>query len=323
MTTYHVQPATLRPDPAVKSAVTRTCRLEHSLRHRSNWNFLPACAAALLWLWIAVGFPLTAYSSVPTPQLSAWLSETRLPAAVQNAFRARLAADAQAEEWLVVQDRQVYALVYKALTPAMPASIQQALRGQVEQQARQLLLLYAAGEHYQRQGFGNREAIAKALAALETTTQGRLSPGLQSRAAVLDNGIVALVWIEEDRIASYRQQPPPLGEFRPAYCQALYPTAKALFQESKHRQALNLYQEMYALHCHQPIAYFLDAAECFLALQQPEDARRLVNHLFSEYAPSLGSSEAERSGDVPFATGDEANARKAYELALSRLREGN
>jgi hypothetical protein len=301
--------------------MTRTCDPERPQRRRSSRDFLSACVAA--WLWVAVGFPLAAHSGVPATQLSTWLSETRLPPAVQNAFRARLAADAQAEEWLVAQDRQVYAFVYKALTPATPSPIQQALRGQAEQQARQLLLLYAAGEHYQRQGFGNREAIAKALAALETSTQGRLLPGLRSRAAVLDNGIVALVWIEEDRIASYRQQPPPLGEFRPVYCQALYPTAKALFQEGKHRQALNLYQEMYALHCDQPTAYVLDAAECFLALRQPEDAQRLVNHLFEEYAPSLNSSEAERGGDVLFATGDEANARKVYELALSKLREGN
>jgi tetratricopeptide (TPR) repeat protein len=187
--------------------------------------------------------------------------------------------------------------------------------------ARNLLLLYAAGEHYQQQGFGNREAIAKALVTLETTTQGRLLPGLQSRAAVLDQAAVALVWTEENRIASYRQQPPPLAQFRPAYCQALYPTAKALFQENQHRQALAIYQEMHRLQCRQPMAYFLDAAECFLALQQPEDARRMANYLLTEYATALGSGEAERAGDVLFKAGDEENARKAYELALSKLRE--
>lgn len=71
------------------------------------------------------------------------------------------------------------------------------------------------------------------------------------------------------------------------------------------------------------MAYFLDAAECFLALQQPEDARRMANYLLTEYAASLGSGEAERTGDVLFKTGDEDNARKAYELALSKLREEN
>lgn len=303
--------------------MTRNSNLENPQRRRSNRGWLPTCAAALLWLLGVAGFPPAAHSGVPAPPLNAWLSESRLPPAVQNAFRARFTADAQADEWLVAQDQQVYALAYKPLSPATPSQIQQALRSQVEQQARQLLFLYAAGEHYQQQGFGNREAIAKALTALETTVQGRLLPGLQSRAALLDTGIAALVWIEEDRIASYRQQPPSIEQFRPAYCQALYPTAKALFQENQHRQALVIYQEMHRLYCRQPMAYFLDAAECFLVLQQPQDAQRMANYLLTEYAPSLSSSEAERTGDVLLKTGDEENARKAYEWALSKLREGH
>ncbi|MFZ1641492.1 MAG: tetratricopeptide repeat protein [Candidatus Contendobacter sp.] len=49
----------------------------------------------------------------------------------------------------------------------------------------------------------------------------------------------------------------------------------------------------------------------------------MANYLLTEYAASLGSGEAERTGDVLFKTGDEDNARKAYELALSKLREEN
>jgi predicted negative regulator of RcsB-dependent stress response len=71
------------------------------------------------------------------------------------------------------------------------------------------------------------------------------------------------------------------------------------------------------------MACFLDAAECFLALQQPEDARRMANYLLTEYVSSLYSSEAERTGDVLFDAGDEENARKAYERALSKLGEEN
>lgn len=302
--------------------MTRISNLENPQRRNSNRVSLSVCAAVLFWLLGVAGFPPAAHSGVPAPSLTAWLSESRLPPAVHNAFRARFAADPEAHEWLVAQEQQVYALAYKPLSPTTPAPIQQALRGQTEQQARQLLFLYAAGEHYQQQGFSNREAIAKALTTLETTTQGRLLPGLQSRATVLDQAAVALVWTGEDRIASYRQQPPSIEQFRPAYCRALYPTAKALFQEQKYRQALAIYQDMHVLHCHQPTAYFLDAAECFLAIQQPEDARRMANYLLTEYLSSLGSSEVERAGDVLFKAGDEENARKAYELALSKLREG-
>ena len=303
--------------------MTRISDLENPQRRKPNRVSLSICAAVLLWLLGVTGFPPAAHSAIPALPLNAWLNDTRLPPTVQNAFHVRLATDPQADEWLVAQEQHVYALAYQPLSPATPAQIQQAQRGKVEMQARNLLLLYAAGEHYQQQGFSNREAIAKALVKLETTTQGRLLPGLQSRATVLDHGAVALVWTEEDRIASYRQQPPPLEQFRPAYCQALYPTAKALFQVGQHRQALTIYQEMNRLQCRQPTAYFLDAAECFLALQQPEDARRMANYLLAEYAASLSSGETERAGDVLLNAGDEKNARKTYELALSKLREGH
>ena len=49
----------------------------------------------------------------------------------------------------------------------------------------------------------------------------------------------------------------------------------------------------------------------------------MANYLLTEYATSLGSSEAERAGDVLFSAKDEDSARKAYELALSKLRKGD
>ncbi|MFO1372148.1 MAG: hypothetical protein U1F42_07050 [Candidatus Competibacteraceae bacterium] len=49
----------------------------------------------------------------------------------------------------------------------------------------------------------------------------------------------------------------------------------------------------------------------------------MANYLVTEYAPSLSSDEGERAGDVLFKAGDEENARKAYEWALSKLREGH
>ncbi|MFO1372149.1 MAG: hypothetical protein U1F42_07055 [Candidatus Competibacteraceae bacterium] len=160
--------------------MTRISDLENEQRRNSNRASLSVCAAVLFWLLGVAGFPPAAHSNVPAPSLTAWLSESRLPLAVHNAFRARFAADPEAYEWLVAQEQQVYALAYKPLSPATPAQIQQALRGQTEQQARQLLFLYAAGEHYQQQGFGNREAIAKALATLEQPRRGDCCPACKA-----------------------------------------------------------------------------------------------------------------------------------------------
>ena len=284
-------------------------------------------STVITWLWLLgiASCPLLVYGSgTPVSQLEAWLSDSHLSSTVREAFHARITTNPQAYEWLVAKDQQVYALVYQPQTVAISSSSQilQFKRNQAQARALHLLLIYAAGEHYQQLGFNNREAIAKSLAMLSTTTRGQLRPGLQSRSAVLDAGVVALTWIEEQRIISYRQQPPSLEEFLPAYCRALYPTAQALFLEHQHRQALGIYLEMHHLHCRQPTAYFLDAAECFLAIHQPQDAKRMASYLFNAQAAKLSSSEAERTGDIFFAVGDEITAKKAYELALSRLHAG-
>lgn len=275
-----------------------------------------------LFLCVTIAFPYSANANY-LPLLIAWLNSSRIPTTVITAFQNRIANDYNAHEWLVEQNQQVYTLVYQKISAKTPTQIQQMQRNQVEGLARNLLLLYAAGEYYQKHGFTSREAISKALSNLETITQGKIFPGLQSRSTILDNHYaVALVWIATNRIISYRQNPPAITVFLPAYCQALYPTAKALFQDRRYKSALLIYKDMYKLNCRQPNNYFLDAAECFLALNQKLDAKRMATHLLKEYVEVLNSSIVERVGDILFSCGDENGAKTAYELAQVKLAIG-
>ena len=284
---------------------------------RNPW-FAPALA--LLLLLGAVDRVLAAPGEPTADPLDDWLTELRLPASVVRALQARRAVDAEAGQWIVQDAQQVYVLAEQPVAANTHAQLRQAQRGIVEMRARHGLLLYAAGEVYQQQGFTNREAIAKALARLDGSTEGHLLAGLQSRSTVLETRVAALVWIAEDRIVAYRRQPPSSARFLPVYCEALYPTAKGLFEEGRHRQALGLYQEMYARQCQQPLAYFLDAADCFAALNQPQDAQRMVKHLLTESTLPLSSGVMERAGDLLFQAGDEEGANQAYEQALELLR---
>ncbi len=299
--------------------MTRICNPNsqpHQKAARNSW-FAPAFILLLLLGCIARVSALPSESN--TDSLNTWLTELHLPASVLRSLQARRTVDAQASQWIVQNEQQVYVLAIQPVTTDVHAQIQQAQRGNVEMRARHGLLLYAAGETYQQQGFNNREAIAKALALLDNTTTGQLLTGLQSRSTLLDTSIAALVWIAEDRIIAYRHKPPPLTRFLPAYCEALYPTAKAVFEEGRHSQALALYQEMYALQCQQPLAYFLDAADCFAALNQPQDARRMVNHLLNDTKLLLSSGIVERAGDLLLKTGNEKEANRAYEQALKLM----
>ena len=49
----------------------------------------------------------------------------------------------------------------------------------------------------------------------------------------------------------------------------------------------------------------------------------MAHYLLTEFTAALDSGEAERAGDVLFSAKDEDSARKAYELALSKLRKGD
>lgn len=289
---------------------------------------LSACLTSiqiiLLW-WSAsvIAFSLTtAYSSEIDPQLNTWLRQANLPPQTQRALLARVIVDFQSNTWLVEQNQQLYVLVYQPFAPNLPAQAKQANRSIAASKARHLLALYAAGEYYERQGFTDRETIAKTLIKLDNITTGRLLPGLSAQTAVLDYGAVALVWINLDHIINYRHHPPSLQQFRPAYCESLYPTAQVFFYDQHYQQALNIYQDMHQLQCRQPMAYFLDAAECFLALKQIDDAKRMATHLLVEHATALSSAVLERTGDVLFRCGDDNGAKAAYELAQVKLAVG-
>ena len=276
-------------------------------------------AASLLCL-LSLAFlnAQAAPSQTPDP-LDAWLIESRLPDTVVRALHTRRSVDAQAGQWLVDEGANVYVLVEQRIEPESHPQIRQARRNLAELRARHGLLLYAAGELYEQQGFRNREAIAKALSMLDDSTDGRLLPGLQSRSTVFDDRVTALVWTRQEAIRTYRRQPPPLERFLPAYCEALYPTARALLQDKQHRQALELYREMHARQCRGPVAYFLDAADCFIAIDQPADARRMASYVVDTALDTLSAQDAERAGDLLFQAGDQSGADRAYQRALDHL----
>lgn len=298
--------------------MTKICNWQYWWREL-GCKLLAHSVTITLFLFVTIAFAYSATTN-SLSSLIAWLNSSHIPTTIITALQNRIANDYHAHEWLVEQNQQVYALVYQEIPARTLAQIQQMQRNQVEGLARNLLLLYAAGEYYQQRGFTSREAIAKALSNLETVTQGKIFPGLQSQSTVLDNHYVAaLVWIDTKRIISYRQNPPTIEIFLPAYCQALYPTAQALFQDRRYKDALFIYKDMYKLSCRQPNNYFLDAAECFLAITQPEDAKRMASYLLNEQSALLTSNEAERAGDILFKVGDEIKAQQAYALALSKL----
>lgn len=248
-----------------------------------------------------------------------WLGGLSIPVQAKKALRIRLDADQSSYVWLVEQNGVVYAMAVEPISQDMPGMAKTAKLKIAEMQARQTLIFYAAGDYFLRQGFANREAITKALARIDSETKGKLLPGIQSKAEILDSAVLALVWIDEDKIKGTLNSLQDISGFLNAYCQAIYPTALALHREGNHQEALVLYKEMYARQCNQPLNYFLDAAESFLALKQHTDAQRMAAFVVEVYGSQLDNQQLERVGDILFTATDETGAQAAYEKAFEKI----
>ncbi|EIC23073.1 tetratricopeptide repeat protein [Thiorhodovibrio frisius] len=268
-----------------------------------------------------VTFKSGAYSPSGSDHIDLWIGNLPMPVSAREALRARREVSPKSNQWLTEQDGRVYVLVALPLAAGMPGPVRISKSGVAEMKARHALLLYAVGEHFEQLGYSNREAIAQALVAVEADTSGRLLRGVQSRATLLADQAVAFVWTDVKNLSVLRHRPPSVEQFLPAYCVALYPTAQALFIENQYSEALQIYQAMHQLQCPRPLAYFLDAADCFLALEQPQDAGRMARHVLTQPDAALSSAIVERAGDILHQCGADEDAEKAYELALGLLQQ--
>ena len=280
-----------------------------------KYAVLPLLAVLML------GVPGVA-GATASDHVTAWLAQLGLPSGVIQALQVRRHIEPQAPHWLAEDGQSIYLLVTQSVPSQRAALLRQGSLRAVEMRARHGLLLYAAGDFYEQLGFTQREAIAKALAHLETQLEGQISAGLRSRTTAWDSGVAAVVWIRTDQIMAYRQHRPDLARFLPAYCEALYPTALALYKEKRYHDALALYSEMHTRQCKAPVAYFLDAAECFAALDQIQDAKRMVEYVLRDPQAKqrLDSLKMQSIGDLFLQIGDETAALKTYEQALHLLR---
>lgn len=154
---------------------------------------------------------------------------------------------------------------------------------------------------------------------LDNEVGGRLLPGIQSRATALRDIAVALVWTDAQAVSVFRQKPPSHKQFLTAYCEALYPTAQAVFLRKEYEEALKIYRSMHDLDCPRPLPYYLDAAECFLHQGQLEDAALMSTYLLDRPRNILTAALVERAGDILSTADKQKKAKAAYELALDLL----
>jgi serine/threonine protein kinase len=139
------------------------------------------------------------------------------------------------------------------------------------------------------------------------------------------NYLVTLVHGPEQAIVATMSTPATLSAVQDAYRDATHQQSRALMNEKRWDDALLLWRHLHDRKLVTPELY-LDAARCFHALGQDNDAARLISESLDHYAKEARWALLEAAGDLaselqtPEAT---AIAERAYTLALQRFQTPN
>ena len=256
-----------------------------------------------------------------------FLERTTLSASEKSDVLEGIKTVSQRTEWLMYGDGLVYSLVLRPVQkdtrPNVQARLEEIARAQANLRANYLLYLRAMPQA-RRARYANEDSVAEALASLDRSREEemRLKPDL-SVGIVFDGWAFALVRMEGELLNSFGAQIEniPDGELDTAYCAALYPKARVLFDGREYARALIIYQELHSLRWAKPVAY-LDAAECFLYTGDTKSAVYLTEETVTELGDVMDSSLLERAGDILLESGEEEGAERLYRLALEKLRQG-
>jgi tetratricopeptide (TPR) repeat protein len=255
-----------------------------------------------------------------------FIEQTPLSTVEQTDILAAIQSAPSQTEWVLSGDGKTYSLVLLPVQKDGRANVQARLeevaRTKASLRAHRLLYLRACGAG-RKARYANEESVAEALGEWDKGRgEGeRLKPDL-SVAAVLKDWAFALVRVPEELLSTLGAQilEMPENALDTAYCAALYPKARELFEQKQYEEALPVYQELHSLRWARPVAY-LEAAECFLRTGDPESAARLVTETAAELDDVMDHALLRRGGDILLDAGEEVSAERFYRQAVEKLRQ--
>ncbi|MDR2176338.1 MAG: tetratricopeptide repeat protein [Synergistaceae bacterium] len=205
----------------------------------------------------------------------------------------------------------------------LQARLEETARAKASLRAHHLLYLRAWLGAGRKARYANEDSVAEALTEWDQEHEEgeRLKPDLSFAAASKDWAF-ALVRTREESLNTLgaRIGEMPENVLDTAYCSALYPKARGLFEQGQYKEALPVYQELHGLRWARPAAY-LDAAECFLLTGDPESAALLAKETAAELGDAMDHALLRRAGDILLDAGEETPAERLYRRAVEKLRQ--
>ncbi len=265
-----------------------------------------------------------AFSYALDSELKVFLGGAPLPPLVRDRLATRVEAEKDRTSWIVEQEGMVYSLVALEIPeeehPGTRKKMELSLLSAAAIQSHRNLLLYSAGTAYPRQRYASSEAVAGALLSLRQShaSGGTLLPGSHSDKAITSSRAVSLNWIPLDNIQGVLQDLPRGKAFDDAYCAQLYGISRSFFLVGNYEQALELLLEMRRFQWMNPHAW-LDAAECFFRLGEPEEGVMLLEKTFQTMESLFSIDQLLRGGDLFGEAGKKELQQAMYQKARERF----
>jgi tetratricopeptide (TPR) repeat protein len=286
------------------------------------------------WLYFQSPFAEGASSSSPLSRgLDNFLTELRCDASLRKAFLKNFEAGDLSS--VVTANGAVYSLVISPVPFDSDSDVAQELEASETDRAlfraRGNLALSLAKDNVNRELYRYGDSLGQALLSYYTRRELK---GIQTAAGVVSTGkeisskrerkepgryTIALAWLSSDAAKAFESDAPPQGALNEDYCRFLYlRRARVLFETGKYDEALPIFKHIHDLRW-ADIGAYLDAAECFLKVDEKGESLKLLQELFSSLKDNMNTEELSRTGRLFRAVGDRSAALLSFKTARERF----
>jgi hypothetical protein len=255
----------------------------------------------------------------------AYLKASDLPDPVRDAMLTVLRQHPGETRWSGQSGRTLFGIAAKALPTG--AGRQQAVPALLNLThmlaVQELLKAKSLLDRYAESGLTDSTTLGQAVveAAGRAHVVGSVK-SLKHQAAVRDGVAVGYVFADEQDLTAQLFQPAELDTVKAAYRDVMHAQGRSLMKQANYKDAVLLWRHLHSRKLVSQSLY-LDAARCFHALKQNDDAVRVLSEAMDAFSEAAPAEFFERAGDVALSIDSPAAqqlAQKAYNLASARLR---
>jgi tetratricopeptide (TPR) repeat protein len=253
-----------------------------------------------------------------------YVKATDLPAPVRDAMLTVLRQHPEETRWSGQSGQTLFGVAAKVLPTG--AARQQAVPALLNLThllaVQELLKAKSLLDRYAETGLTDSTTLGQAVveAAGRLHVVGSVKT-LKHQAAVRDGVAVAYVFADEQDLTAQLLQPVELDTVKAAYRDVMHGQARSLMKQDNYKDAILLWKHLHSRKLVSQSLY-LDAARCFQALKQHDDAVRVLSEAMDAFSEAAPAEFFERTGDVALSIDSPAAqqlAEKAYNLASARL----